>query len=188
MPDPGRGLVLGEGAGVLIMENADFARKRGAKIYGSLRSGVLSGGTTAIGHYEIDGKQATRTAMAAIGEAGMDSSDIDHVSLSANFSRELDRVEYGLLQKAFPNRNHDLTVSPLKYLIGNFGGAGVARAAAILLAFNYEKSLPGIKPEALLGKRRQTLKWITNHSKLKNALMTTTTFGGGTASMIWSKY
>lgn len=189
IPKLGGGLILGEGAGVLVMERLDFAMERGARIYGTLRSGVITGGMAATGHYEPEGEQAARAMSLAIKQADIDPSEIDHVDVSANFSGDLDRMEHNVLQKIFPNRVNGLSVTPLKYLMGDFGGAGIIRAAAILLALHYQLPLPKVRAEILKGGPERSLKWeISKTCRFQTALMTTTTFGGGSASLIWAKH
>ena len=87
-----------------------------------------------IGHYEVGGEQMARAMNLAMEEAGMGPGDIDQIHVSANYSGELDHMEYEQLKKFFPKSPEELAVTPLKYLIGNFGGAGIIRAAAILLS------------------------------------------------------
>lgn len=189
IPELGGGLVLGEGAGVLVMERLDFATERGAKIYGALRSGVITGGIVSTGHYEAEGEQAARAVSLAIEKADIGADEIDHVDVSANFSRDLDRMEYNLLQRIFPNRVNDLSVTPLKYLMGDFGGAGIIRAAAILLGLHYQLPLPKVRVEVLKGEPEHSLEWeVSGTDRFQTALMTTTTFGGGSASLIWAKH
>lgn len=188
LPNPGGGLILGEGAGVLVMENSEFAEKRQARVLGGLRSAVITGGIASIGHYESDAEQVSRAMREAIEQAGIESDEIDHVNVSANFSWELSNIEYMALQKTFKNKTGDLAITPLKYLIGDFGGAGVLRAAAILLGFQYGTSLPNMSIEALLARSGDILKWNQSENvAFEKALMTTTTFGGGSASLIWTK-
>jgi 3-oxoacyl-[acyl-carrier-protein] synthase II len=187
-PKLGGGLVLGEGAGILVMERHEFALERGAKIYGTLRSGVVTGGITSIGHYEVEGEQMARAMSQAIIEAGIDPDEIDHVDVSANFSGELDRTEYDQLKKVFQDRVSKLAVTPLKYLMGDFGGAGVVRAAAILLGLHHQSPLPTVRAKILKGEPQDPLEWnIHATGKIRTALMTTSTFGGGSASLIFFK-
>ena len=187
-PKLGGGLILGEGAGVLVMERLDFALERGAEIYGTLRSGVITGGSTAIGHYEVGGEQMARGMSLAIEEAGIEPDKIDQIDVSANFSGELDRMEYNQLKKLFTKRKNNLAVTPLKYLMGDFGGAGVIRAAAILLSLRHQLPLPTVSSEILKGEPQHFLEWdIRPTGNTSVALMTTTTFGGGSTSLVFTK-
>jgi len=187
-PEPGGGLILGEGAGILVMERIDVARKRDAKIYGVLKSGIIRGGITDIGHYEIEGEQMARAVFLAIEDAGMDPGEIDQIDISANFTGELDRMEYNQLRQIFIGRNNNLEVTPLKYLMGDFGGAGIIRAAAILLSIYNKLPLPTVNVEALRSEAENFPVWnISPTGKTDTALMTSTTFGGGTSSLIFTK-
>ncbi len=187
-PKLGSGLVLGEGAGVLVMERLDFALERDAKIYGILRSGVITGGITSIGHYEAEGEEMARAMSVAIKQAGIEPDEIDQVNVSANFSGELDRMECNQLKIIFRKRNNNLAVTPLKYLMGDFGGAGVIRAAAILLSLHHQLPLPTVNAEILKGEPECSLAWdLRPRGKIQVALMTTTTFGGGSTSLVFMK-
>jgi 3-oxoacyl-(acyl-carrier-protein) synthase len=187
-PKPGGGLILGEGAGIIVMERSDFAHKRGAKIYGTLKSGVITGGATPTGHYEADGAQMARALSQAIEQADIDPAEIDQVNVSSNFSSKLDRMEYKQLRHFFKKRRNNLAVTPLKYLMGDFGGAGVIRAAAILLSLYHSRPLPTVSIEALKGESGQPLKWdVHPGGNPRLALMTSSTYGGGSSSMIFTK-
>jgi 3-oxoacyl-[acyl-carrier-protein] synthase II len=187
-PEPGRGLVLGEGAGILIMERRDFAVKRGARIYGTLISGILTGGVTSTGHYEIEGDQMGRAMSLAMEQAGVDPDTIEQIHVSANFSGELDRMEYDRLERAFGVNTASLRVIPLKYLTGDFGGAGTTRAAAILLSLYHQLPLPTVSAEMLKACPQHSLEWkIHPEEKFQLALMTTSTFGGGSTSLVFAR-
>lgn len=188
-PATGCGLVLGEGAGVLVMERLDYALERNAKIYGTLASGIITGGITPNGHYEASGLEMGRAMSLALEKAGLYPYEIDHIDVSANFSCELDRIEYSQLKKIFKNHVDDLGVTPLKYLMGDFGGAGVIRSAAILLSIYNQVALPTVSAEILGSESRQEQKWdIHPFKKINTALMTTSTFGGSSACLIFTKY
>ena len=187
-PKPGDGLILGEGAGVLVMERLDFALERDAEIYGILRSGAITGGLASIGHYEAEGDQMGRAMSLAMRKANINPDEIDQINVSANFSSELDRMEYNQLKRIFTKRMNNLTVTPLKYLIGDFGGAGIIRAAAIFLSLYHQAPLPTVSAEILKGEPECSLAWnVPLTGKIQVALMTSTTFGGGSASFIFTK-
>jgi 3-oxoacyl-[acyl-carrier-protein] synthase II len=187
-PQLGAGLILGEGAGTLVMERLDFATKRDAEIYGILRAGVITGGITSIGHYEAEGEQMARALSLAMREADTGPDDIDQINVSANFSGELDRMEYNQLKRIFTRHGDNLAVTPLKYLTGEFGGAGVFRAAAILLSLRHQVPLPTVSAELLRGESQGFLVWdLHRRGTTQTALMTSTTFGGGSASLVFTK-
>jgi len=185
-PKPGGGLILGEGAGTLILEKSDFAARRGAKIYGIIKSGVMTGGSAAMGHYEAGGEQTGRAMSVAIKQADIAASEIDRIHVSANFSAELDRIEYRQLKRIFPDRIQDLLVTPLKYLMGDFGGAGIIRAAGILLSLYHQLPLPALKADILKSGPENDLKWeMPATGSIQTILMTSSSFGGGSCSMIF---
>jgi 3-oxoacyl-[acyl-carrier-protein] synthase II len=187
-PKPGGGLILGEGAGVLVMERLDSALERNAQIYGALRSDAITGGITDIGRYEDKGEQMARAVCLAMEQAGIEPNEIDQIHVSANFSGELDRMEYDQLNRIFTKSNNNLMVTPLKYLMGDFGGAGAVRAAAILLSFYHQLPLPTVSAQVLRGHPEHSLQWnVSPSGKTQVALMTTSTFGGASTSLVFSK-
>ena len=186
-PVPAGGLILGEGAATLILERTDFAEKRGARIYGMLKSMVTVGGETVMGHYEKRGEQMASAVRQSLEQADIQNSDIDHISISANFSRELDIMEHEQLGQLFQKTRQDINVTPLKYLSGDFGAAGATRAAAVLLSLYHQKSLPFLPINALLPETHPFPAWeIQDTGAIQHALMTSTTFGGGSCSMVFS--
>jgi 3-oxoacyl-[acyl-carrier-protein] synthase II len=187
-PKLGDGLILGEGAGILVMERLDFALERNAEIYGIIRSGAITGGITSVGHYEVEGEQMARAMSMAIKEANITPDDIDQINVSANFSGELDRMEYNQLKRIFRRPTRNLSVTPLKYLIGDFGGAGIIRAAAIFLSLYHQVPLPKVSAQTLKGESQRSLEWdLHSTDSIHIVLMTTTTFGGGSTSFIFTK-
>lgn len=187
-PIPGGGIVLGEGASILVMERMDYARKRQAGIYGKLKSIKMTGGSTSIGHYEADGgSQMSRAMSETIQEAGLAPDQIDQIDVSANYSAELDAMEYQQIESLFAQKKKALCVTPLKYLMGDFGGAGAIRAAAILLSLKYQISLPKVDLAVLKSNAGGHLKWRSGmKTKIHSTLMTTSTFGGGSSSLIFT--
>lgn len=187
-PKAGGGLILGEGAAVLIMEKKEFARKREARVYGSLVSDIIAGGISPMGHYATQGQSIARAIIRCLEKAGIQPDDIDHVNVSANYAKELDLMEFEQVVDGLQCSGRDLWVSPLKYLIGDFGAAGATRAAAVLLSLYHQISLPAIPISTLRKAEEKPLEWRTGqHETIDKALMTSTTFGGGTASVVFSR-
>lgn len=187
-PRVGGGLVLGEGGAVIVMERLAFAEERDARIYGLLKAGIVAGGMSAINHYDAEGHQMARTVYHALREAGVELDEVGQVDISANYSRDLDRMECRQLQQIFEGTAGDLEVTPLKYLAGDFGGAGITRAAAVLLSIYTREPLPTIRAESLIVQSAKVPQWHRNPSaKTDVTLMTSSTFGGGSSSLIFSK-
>jgi 3-oxoacyl-(acyl-carrier-protein) synthase len=117
------GRVLGEGAGILVLEKKQRALERGAKIYGALVSCASTGGPVAINQYEAGAEQMGRAVQNAIKGAGISPSEVDYICATANSSLRI-------------------PISSLKGHIGDFCGSGVLRAAALLLSMKNGKILP----------------------------------------------
>jgi len=129
-----------------------------------------------------------RAMSLAMKEANINPDEIDQIHVSANFSGELDRIECNQLKRIFRKSTKNLSVTPLKYLIGDFGGAGIIRAAAIFLSLYHQLPLPTVSAQTLKGESQRSLEWDLNSTdKIKVALMTTTTFGGGSISLVFTK-
>lgn len=184
-PRVGNGFFLGEGAGMLIMERLESAKKRGAKIYGLLKSGVITSGKGAIGRYEPDVEHMTRAIFQALLIAKLRPSDIGQFNISANYCKQMDHGEYMQLKEIFGTT---IRVSPLKYLMGEFGGAGIIRAAGSLLSLYYNSLLPTVSLDTLKRKNKRPINWDTDtFREINTALMTSSTFGGGSSCFVFAK-
>jgi 3-oxoacyl-(acyl-carrier-protein) synthase len=98
-------------------------------------------------------------------------------------------MEQVQLSRLFERGTRTLRVTPLKYLTGDFGAAGTTRAAAVLMSLCYRKNLPSLPLAALARHEGASAIWESLQTKEnRHALMTGTTFGGGTCSMVFSRY
>ena len=186
-PEAGGGLVLGEGAGALVVERLDRARERGAGVYGLLASAATAGGPAETGRFEKDGRALQGVVTRALAEAALAPGTVDHISVSADFSGEAERLERGVVERVFGDRAGVVGVTPLKYLAGDFGGAGALRAAAILLGIRAGTPLPAIDPDALAGGYAYPGSWrAPRPGSMKNGVMISSTFGGGCACLVFS--
>jgi 3-oxoacyl-[acyl-carrier-protein] synthase II len=138
------GRVLGEGAGLLVMEKKSRARGRGAKVYGSVVGWASTGGPVGISRYEAGADQMARAMAGALRAGGVSSSQVDCVSAAANSTPELDRAEALAIQKLFGMEPRSPAVSALKGLTGDFCSSGALRAAALLLSMQEGRILPTI--------------------------------------------
>jgi len=128
------GRVLGEGAGILVLEKREHARGRGAKIYGSLAAWAATGGCVGIQHYEVEAEQMTRVMKDVLKKAKVSPAQVDYISAAANSTKELDRAEAMAIQKIGAEALRPIPVSSLKGHIGDFCGSAALRVAAILLS------------------------------------------------------
>lgn len=138
------GRVLGEGAGMLVLEKRGKAQKRGAKIYGSLLAWASTGAPVGIGHYEQEANQMDRAITSALRHAGIHPEEIDYIQAAANSTAELDRAEAEAIRKVFGKRSGSIPISSIKGHTGDFCGSLALRAAALLLAMRDGKLPPTV--------------------------------------------
>lgn len=178
------GRVLGEGAGILVLEKRKHARGRGAKIYGSLVAWASTGGPVGIQRYEVEAEQMTRVMKNVLTKAGVSPSPVDYISAAANSTKELDRAEAMAIQKVGAMASRPIPVSSLKGHIGDFCGSAALRAAAILLAMRDGQIPPtlGLKtPEFdldhVMGQPRE--------AQVQYALLNGFSFGGANVCLLF---
>jgi len=129
------GFVLGEGAGILVLERADHARARGATVYGV----VAGAGLTADAHHitapDPAGSQAARAIRAALADAGLSAADIGHVNAHATSTPVGDTAEAAAIRAALGDHP---VLTATKSMTGHLlGAAGAVEAIAALLAIRH---------------------------------------------------
>ncbi len=131
------GLVLGEGAGVLVVEELEHARRRGARIYAEIA------GFAAAFDRARDGSGLARVIRLALAEAGIEPADVDHVNAHGLGSLTADQWEARALQEVFGSCRPPVPVFAAKSYFGNLGsGSGTSELAASILALEHGQ-LPG---------------------------------------------
>jgi 3-oxoacyl-[acyl-carrier-protein] synthase II len=178
------GRVLGEGAGILVLEKRTRAQERGARIYGSLVACASTGSPVGISRYEAGAEQMARVMEKTLQQARISPDEVDYVSAGANSTLELDRAEAKAIQKGFGGRNSLPAVSSLKGHTGEFCSSGALRAAAILLAMGAGKIPPtmGLKdPEFDLDHVRHT----PREAKIQYAILNGFSFGGSNVCLLF---
>jgi len=142
--DKGRdGFVLGEGAGVLILETLEHARARGAHIYGE----VAGAGITADAHHMAQpdpvGAGAARAMSMAVAAAGASPSDVVHINAHATSTPVGDVAEVGAIRRALGAATDGACVSATKSMTGHLlGAAGAVESIATILALRDRKAPP----------------------------------------------
>jgi 3-oxoacyl-[acyl-carrier-protein] synthase II len=185
-PKPGAGIVLGEGAGALVLERRKEALARNASVYAAFSSGVITGGLADIGRYDQCDQALLRAINQALDIAGKGLPQIDQFSVSANFSGDLEGVEARALKQVRGFGRQSLQVTPLRYLSGSFGGAGILSAAALALSLKRSQSLPTL-PLDILEHGLALPSWQTGQGQPHTALLTACSFGGGCAALVFSQ-
>ena len=156
------GFVLGEGAGVMVLERAEFAAARGAFVHGRL-AGV---GTSSDGHHitapEPEGIGSGRAISAALRTAGLDKADIGHVNAHATATPVGDVAEAAAIRNAIGN--HPVITAPKGALGHLLGAAGAVEGMACVLALrdgvvpptlNLEDPDPGVQLDVVVGSARE---------------------------------
>ena len=139
------GFVMGEGAGVVVLEEYERAKKRGAKIYGELIGYGMSGDAYHVTAPHPEGAGGFRAMQQALKRSGLDPDDIDYINAHGTSTPLGDELELGAVRRLFGNAVGKLSMSSTKSAIGHLlGGAGAVEAIFCLLAMR-----DGIVPPTL---------------------------------------
>jgi len=129
------GFVMGEGAGILVLEAADKAAERGAKVLGTLKGYGASADAYHLTAPDKDGGGPSRAMIAAIKDAGITPEDVVYVNAHGTSTSLNDAAETAALKTALGDHAYNIPVSSLKSAIGHtLGAAGAVEAVATILA------------------------------------------------------
>jgi 3-oxoacyl-[acyl-carrier-protein] synthase II len=139
------GFVMGEGAGILVLEAGDSARARGARILGTMRGYGSTGDAHHITAPHAEGRGGARAMQVALRDAGLDADAVDYVNAHGTSTQLNDRAETRALKAVFGERAGRVPVSSTKSAIGHLlGAAGAVEAVATVLALRDRIAPPTI--------------------------------------------
>ena len=183
------GFVMGEGAGIVVLEELEHAKRRGAKIYAEVIGYGMSGDAYHITAPAEDGNGAYRAMRNALRRANLAPDQIDYVNAHGTSTPKGDEIELGAVKRLFGDHAYKLSMSSTKSAIGHLlGAAGSVEAIFSILALrdgivpptlNLDDPSPGCDIDLVPHKAKE--------KKVRYALSNSFGFGGTNASLVFSR-
>jgi 3-oxoacyl-[acyl-carrier-protein] synthase II len=184
------GFVPGEGSGILLLEELEHARRRGAKIYAEMVGYGLTGDGYHMTSPPPDGNGATRCMQMAIDDAGLRPEDVDYINAHGTSTELNDLYETRAIKAVFRQHAYKLAVSSTKSMTGHLlGGAGGVEAVFSVLAIRDEILPPTINYDHPA--EELDLDYVPNVARKTrvNVVMSNSFgFGGTNATLVFRKY
>lgn len=181
------GFVLGEGAGVMVLEEYEHAKARGAKIYAEVMGFGMSGDAYHITTPTVDGPR--RSMLNALKNAGLNTEQISYLNAHGTSTPLGDKNETDAIKAAFGDHAYEMTINSTKSMTGHLlGGAGGLESVLSVLAVHHQVSPPTINiinqdPECDLDYCANTAREMTIQYAMKNSFG----FGGTNGTLIFGK-
>jgi 3-oxoacyl-[acyl-carrier-protein] synthase II len=182
------GFVMGEGAGILVLEELEHAKKRGARIYAEVIGYGLSGDAYHITAPSETGSGAKRAMKAALKRAKLNPEDVDYINAHGTSTQLGDEIELNAVKEVFGDAAYKLSMSSTKSAIGHLlGAAGSVEAIFSILSIrdgvvpptlNLDNPSPGCDLDLVPSKAKQR--------PVRAALSNSFGFGGTNASLIFT--
>jgi 3-oxoacyl-[acyl-carrier-protein] synthase II len=180
------GFVMGEGAGILVLEELEHAKKRGAKIYAEVVGYGLSGDAYHITSPSPDGNGAFRSMSAALKRAEISASDLDYINAHGTSTQVGDEIELGAVERLLGNAASRISMSSTKSSTGHLlGAAGAIEAIFSILAIRDNVAPPTINLDNPSVETAIDLVPTKPHEREINIVLSNSFgFGGTNASVI----
>lgn len=184
------GFVIGEGAGILILEDLEFARRRGAKILAEIVGYGMSGDANHITQPAENGEGAYRVMMNTLADAKIQPQEVGYVNAHGTSTELGDRLETVAIKRTFGDHAYKMPVSSTKSMTGHLlGGAGGLEAGITVLALRDQMLPPTINlenpdPEC-------DLDYVPNqarHVELEYAMSNSFGFGGTNGALLFRRW
>jgi 3-oxoacyl-[acyl-carrier-protein] synthase II len=184
------GFVIGEGAGVVILEELEFAKERGARIYAEVVGYGMSADAYHITAPSEDGDGPYRVMRAAIKSAGIEPSQVDYINAHGTSTPHGDKVETIAIKRCFGEYAKNVAVSSTKSMTGHLlGAAGGLEAGIAILAVHHQLAPPTINLDC--ADPECDLDYVANKArslKIEYALSNSFGFGGTNAALMFKRY
>ncbi len=184
------GFVIAEGAGALVLEDADHARARGARVYAEWLGAATASDAHDMVASDEDGRGIALAMRRALAAGGVEPSDVDYVNAHGTGTPMNDRVETRAIREVFGAHAGRLAVSSTKSMLGHMmGGAGAVEAAVAALACERQLAPPTINyrtpdPEC-------DLDYVPNEARaldVRRAMSTSVGLGGHNSALIFGRW
>ena len=184
------GFVMGEGAGVVVLEELEHAKARGAKIYAEVIGYGMSGDAYHITSPTPDGDGAYRCMKAALKRAGITPDDLDYVNAHGTSTPLGDEIELGAVARLIGNSAAHISMSSTKSAIGHLlGAAGAVEAIFSVLAIRDQIAPPTINLDnPSVETPIDLVPHVAKPRKIDVALSNSFGFGGTNASLVFRRY
>ena len=184
------GFVMGEGAGIVVLEEYEHAKKRGANIFAEIVGYGLSGDAHHITAPADDGDGAFRSMKNALKRAQLNPSDIDYINAHGTSTPLGDMIELGAVSRLFGQHLEDIAMSSTKSSIGHLlGAAGSVEAIFSILAMNNGIAPPTLNLDSPSDgcQNINLVPHAAQERSITSVLSNSFGFGGTNASLVFSK-
>lgn len=183
------GMSLGEGAGIIVLEDFETAMEREARIYAEFLGYGLGGEAYHITAPEPTGTREARIMRKAIEESGTKISEVDYINAHGTGTPLNDKVETLSIKKVFGERSYSIPISSIKSAVGHcLGSAGAIEAVASVLSLDHQFVPPTLNHEQ--GDEECDLDYVPGKSrdmKLSVALSNSFAFGGNCTTLVFGR-